>query len=168
MHDYIIGTLIAIIVITQLIVALTTSKKIRLFKTVVPNINSFETVKVFIRENQIKTITTEEILNNLDRFTNGTTSSNKGIQEESEKENNHNIVTAIESMKPKKEIDEQFYEDELNLDAAVETLNETLDTAPKIEEMLWMKNGNLEEKISKSQMYLYKDLGWTEIEDEIN
>jgi len=168
MHDYIIGTLIAIIVITQLLVALTTSKKIRLFKTVVPNMNSFETVKVFIRENQIKTITTEEILNNLNRFSNGTTSSNLEIQEEIEEENNRNNVTVIESIKPKKEIDELFYEDELDLDAVDETINEALDVGPTKEETVWMKKGNLEEKIPKSQMYLYKDLGWTEIEDEIN
>jgi hypothetical protein len=47
MHDYIIGALIIIIVIVQFTVAITTSKKISTFKTIVPDINSFETVKFY-------------------------------------------------------------------------------------------------------------------------
>lgn len=68
MHEIIIWLTIIIIVIVQSKVALETSKKIDLFKTVIPDPENFETVKVYIRESQVKDIKVDYILNNLHKF----------------------------------------------------------------------------------------------------
>jgi hypothetical protein len=162
MHDYIIGALILIIIIVQFTVAIATSKKIALFKTIVPDINSFETVKVFIREDQIKTITVEEILNNINRFSSATSFLDTGIQEEIVEEKNPNLQNILQDIKNKKNDDALTNKYEFDSDLFAETI----DIDDIEEDTIWMSKGNLEEKIPKSQMYQYEDMGWFRLKDK--
>ena len=146
MHDYIIGALIVIIVAIQFLVAFTTSKKITLFKSILPTVNNFETVKVFIPEDQIKSIKVEDILNNIGDY-NGIAPFDIKVQEEMVKEKDTDILNIIEDTKNYKN------DDELRLDDTVE-------------EMIWMGYGNLEEKIKKSQIHQYIDMGWSILIDD--
>jgi hypothetical protein len=162
MHDYIIGALIIIIVIVQFTVAITTSKKISLFKTIVPDIDSFETVKVFIREDQIKTITVEEILNNINRFSSATPFLAEEIQDKIVVEKNPILPNILENIKNKNNHDELNTNDEFESDLFAETI----DIDDIEEDTIWMSKGNLEEKIPKSQMYQYEDMGWFRLKDK--
>ncbi|MFV8379499.1 hypothetical protein [Flavobacterium sp. LB3R33] len=159
MHDYIIGALILIIVVAQILVALTTSKKIALFKTILPNANDFETVKVFIPENQIKTITTSEILNNLNSYSDLSSSVNivekEDISEEKNQKNPENISN-------KNNYNASIINDEFDSDLFGETI--TIDDTKEV--MIWMSKGNLEEKIPKSQRYQYEDMGWSKLKNK--
>ena len=162
MHDYIIGALIIIIVIVQFMLAISTSKKIALFKTIVPDINSFETVKVFIREDQIKTITVEEILNNINRFSSASPSLEIEIKEEIVVDKNPKLLNILENIKNKMAHDELNTDDEFDSDLFAGSIN--IDDIE--EDTIWMSKGNLEEKIPKSQMYQYEDMGWFRLKDK--
>ena len=159
MHDYIIGALILIIVVAQILVALTTSKKIALFKTILPNANDFETVKVFIPEDQIKTITTDDILNNLNSYSDLSSSVNIVEKEEISEGKNLKIQNIIESIKNKNNDNASIINDEFESDLFGETI--TMDDTKEV--MIWMSKGNLEEKIPKSQRYQYEDMGWSKL-----
>ena len=162
MHDYIIGALILIIVVAQILVALTTSKKIALFKTILPNANEFETVKVFIPEDQIKTITTDDILNNLNSYSDLSSSVNIVEKEEISEGKNLKIQNIIESIKNKNNDNASIINDEFESDLFGETI--TMDDTKEV--MIWMSKGNLEEKIPKSQRYQYEDMGWSKLKNK--
>ena len=162
MHDYIIGALILIIVVAQILVALTTSKKIALFKTILPNANDFETVKVFIREDQIKTITVEEILNNINRFSSPSSSSVIEIPQESVEAETTNLQNILQNIKNSKKDDRLANNYEFDSDLLGETI--TIDDTKEV--MIWMSKGNLEEKIPKSQRYQYEDMGWSKLKNK--
>jgi hypothetical protein len=159
MHDYIIGALILIIVVAQILVALTTSKKIALFKTILPNANEFETVKVFIREDQIKTIRTDDILNNLNSYSGLSSSVNIVQKKDISEGKNLKIQNIIESIKNKNNYNASIINDEFDSDLLGETI--TIDDTKEV--MIWMSKGNLEEKIPKSQRYQYEDMGWSKL-----
>lgn len=159
MHDYIIGALILIIVVAQILVALTTSKKIALFKTILPNANDFETVKVFIREDQIKTITTDDILNNLNSYSGLSSSVNIVQKKDISEGKNLKIQNIIESIKNKNNYNASKINDEFDSDLFGETI--TINDTKEV--MIWMSKGNLEEKIPKSQRYQYEDMGWSKL-----
>ncbi|MFH6971922.1 hypothetical protein [Flavobacterium petrolei] len=159
MHDYIIGALILIIVVAQILVALTTSKKIALFKTILPNANEFETVKVFIREDQIKTIRTDDILNNLNSYSGLSSSVNIVQKKDISEGKNLKIQNIIESIKNKNNYNASIINDEFDSDLLGETI--TIDDTKGV--MIWMSKGNLEEKIPKSQRYQYEDMGWSKL-----
>jgi hypothetical protein len=143
MHDILIGGLIAIIVMAQILVAITTSKKISLFKTIVPEADNFETVKVFIPEDQIKTVTVEYILNNLSIYSNSTSADNLPKEGTSEK----TLIDIPEYVNGKIETtDFDDDDDETNHDST---------------DLVWVMNGTLEEKIPRSSLYHYQDMGWT-------
>lgn len=162
MHDYIIGALIIIIVIVQFTVAITTSKKIALFKTIVPEINSFKTVKVFIREDQIKTITVEEILNNINRFSSPSSSSVIEIPQESVEAETTNLQNILQNIKNSKKDERLANNYEFDSDLFADIIN----TDDREEDTIWMSKGNLEEKIPKSQRYQYEDMGWSKLKNK--
>jgi hypothetical protein len=147
MHDILIGGLIAIIVMAQILVAISTSKKISLFKTIVPEANSFETVKVFIPEDQIKTVTVEYILNNLSIYSNSTSADNLPKEGTSE-----NILINIPEY-VNGEIETTDFDDDDD-DDDDETNHDSTD-------LVWVMNGTLEEKIPRSSLYHYQDMGWS-------
>nr|WP_315182503.1 hypothetical protein [uncultured Flavobacterium sp.] len=160
MHDYIIGALILIIVVAQILVALTTSKKIALFKTILPNANEFETVKVFVPEDQIKTITTDDILNNLNSYSDLSSSVKIVEKEDISEGKNLKIQNIIESIKNNDNA--SIINDEFESDLFGETI--TMDDTKEV--MIWMSKGNLEEKIPKSQRYQYEDMGWSKLKNK--
>ncbi|RTY67065.1 hypothetical protein [Flavobacterium sp. LB2P53] len=162
MHDYIIGALILIIVVAQILVALTTSKKIALFKTILPNAHDFETVKVFIREDQIKTITTDDILNNLNSYSGLSSSVNIVQKKDISEGKNLKIQNIVESIKNKNNYNASIINDEFDSDLLGETI--TIDDTKEV--MIWMSKGNLEEKIPKSQRYQYEDMGWSKLKNK--
>jgi hypothetical protein len=158
MHDYIIGALILIIVVAQILVALTTSKKIALFKTILPNANDFETVKVFIREDQIKTITTDDILNNINRFSSASPYVEIEIPLEIVEEKEVNILNILEDIND----DELSIDDEHDYDLFGKTIH-----SDEIEERtIWMVKDFSERKIKKSQINQYLDMGWSILKDD--
>lgn len=156
MHDYIIGALIVIIVVIQFLVALTTSKKITLFKSIVPEVNNFETIKVFIPEDQIKTIKVEEILNNVNNY-NGMPAFNLEIQDEKDV----NILNILEDIKSNKNDDELiiYVEDEYDL------FGKTVDSDEIEEREIWIVKDFSERKIESSQINNYLEKGWSIIKD---
>lgn len=160
MHDYIIGALIVIIVAIQFLVALTTSKKITLFKSIVPDVNNFETIKVFIPEHQIKSIKVEEILNNVNDY-NGMPPFNIEIQEEIVEEKDTDILNSIEDIKSKKNDDELSIDDEVDYDL----FGKTIDSDEIEERTIWMVKNFSERKIKKSQINHYIDTGWSLLKD---
>ncbi|MEC5166246.1 hypothetical protein RCH18_001982 [Flavobacterium sp. PL11] len=153
MHDILIGGLIAIIVMAQILVAITTSKKIALFKTIVPEANSFETVKVFIPEDQIKTVTVEHILNNLDSFSNPTL-----VTEQIKKKTKKKI-------KISEAIAEEYNTDTFTIANEVNDLN-LFDINHNDEVMVWITKGNLDKKIPKKDLSNYKSIGWASLSDD--
>jgi hypothetical protein len=158
MHDYIIGALILIIVVAQILVALTTSKKIALFKTILPNANEFETVKVFIPKDQIKTITVEEILNNINRFSSASPYVEIEIPLEIVEEKEVNILNILEDIND----DELSIDDEHDYDLFGKTIH-----SDEIEERtIWMVKDFSERKIKKSQINQYLDMGWSILKDD--
>jgi hypothetical protein len=153
MHDILIGGLIAIIVIAQILVAITTSKKISLFKTIVPEANSFETVKAFIPEDQIKTVTVEYILKNLNKF------------------NNPNTLAEPITKKVRKPIKSKAIITEGLISNGEIIANGELDLKPIQEQnnpdkdMIWITKGNLEKKILLKSLSNYKTIGWVPLTD---
>jgi cysteinyl-tRNA synthetase len=162
MHDYIIGALILIIVVAQILVALTTSKKIALFKTILPNANEFETVKVFIPEDQIKTITTDDILNNLSSYSGLSSSVNIVEKEDISEEKNQNIQNILENSSNKKKDDELIFNDEFDSDLFAETID--LDDTK--EALTWVVKGALEKRIPSGHLFHYEDMGWSVLKNE--
>jgi|GEM_PF-5667600 len=63
-HDIFIGTVIIIILLAQFWVFNHASTKVKLFKDIIPNHQSFKMVKVYIPESKIKSLTVEEVFKN--------------------------------------------------------------------------------------------------------
>jgi hypothetical protein len=141
-------------------VALTTSKKIALFKTILPNANEFETVKVFIREDQIKTITVKEILNNINRFSSASPSLEIEIQEEKVVDKNRKLLNILENIKNN--------HDELNTDDEFESdlFAKIIDPDEIEDRTIWMVKDFSERKIKKSQINQYLEMGWSILKDD--
>lgn len=67
-HDIIIILLIAVILLFQLRVFSQAKSKISLFNNVMPEQNSYKTIKVFVREDEIEKITLNEIFDEIDLY----------------------------------------------------------------------------------------------------
>lgn len=68
MHSILIFLIIAIIVALQIKIARNAIARIDFLKQIIPGDENFEAVTVYIRESQIKTISTTYILENLGKF----------------------------------------------------------------------------------------------------
>jgi hypothetical protein len=175
MHDILIGGLIAIIVIAQILIAILTSKKIKLYKNIVPEANDFETVKVFVPENQIKTVTVEHIFKNLLSY------SNIAASEIQTKETLLNESIVLNEEKSNGQVDAINYKEEFDVDHEA-YINEVLDfneendfeeelnfneddSYDDITELLWVTNGYSEQKIYRKQLAEFESNGWTLITD---
>lgn len=165
MHDYIIGVLIIIIVAIQFLVAITTSKKITLFKNVVPNINSFETVKVFIREEQIKTITAEEILANINHYKGQDGSYDIEIEKvENNIEHKFNEAAIIDDEKSTIDIESKISEDDGLINPIIEKIKSYL--SDDNDQLISISKGDKEKKIPLSQLSNFRSIGWIITEDK--
>lgn len=140
MHDFIISGLIIAIVIVQVMVALSTTKKIALFKTIIPNSQNFETVKVYIPESQIKDVTVDYILDNLDKYS-----------------SIYNSDTMIEATITEEET--------VAIDSIHNTEPEILLMKPiEADGLIWISKENEEKKIAVKLLEKYEALGWAKIE----
>lgn len=68
MHSVLIFLIIAIIVAIQIKVARNAIARINFLKQIIPGSENFETIAVYVPESQIKTVSTEYILQNLGEF----------------------------------------------------------------------------------------------------
>ena len=142
MHEFLIWVLILVIVGVQVVVGLNTFKKIDLFKTIIPDAETFETVRVYIPENQIKDIKIDYILNNLNKF--------------SSPFHNDNVIDLQEYNIDEAESEGDYPED---------------DTTPLLvaedpvdyDAMIWIAKENEEKKIKLKMLKSYETLGWKRI-----
>ncbi len=68
MHELLIGLLIVTIVAIQIFVFKITLEKIKFFKNILPSQENFKTVKVFIKESEIESVSLVNIFKNLSEF----------------------------------------------------------------------------------------------------
>ena len=142
MHEILIGGLIALIVIVQITVALNTSKKINLFKAIIPDSKNFETVKVYIPESQIKDIRINEILNNIKDYSSPFPASNEIIE--------IGLDDTLESLNIDYPDDDELFPN----DAFVNSDGEIL---------IWVGKDNEEQKIALEDLEKFEALGWKQI-----
>jgi len=141
MHEFLIWVLILVIVGVQIVVGLNTFKKIDLFKTIIPDAETFETVRVYIPENQIKDIKIDYILNNLNKFTSPF--------------NNDNVIDVLEYNEEPESIG-NYSEDET---APLLVAEDPVD----YDAMIWIAKENEEKKIKLKMLKSYETLGWKRI-----
>ena len=142
MHEILIGGLIALIVIVQITVALNTSKKINLFKAIIPDSKNFETVKVYIPESQIKDIRINEILNNIKDYSSPFPANNEIIE--------IGLDDTLESLNIDYPDDDELFPN----DAFVNSDGEIL---------IWVGKDNEEQKIALEDLEKFEALGWKQI-----
>ncbi len=142
MHEFLIGVLIVAIVAIQTFVFIITLDKIKIFKKILPNQENFKTVKVFIKEEDIETVSLEDIFKNLGAYT-----KNQEIVEAPEfdyKTSNHN-EELTETMLI--EEDSNYFKKDLFSDPSLCYIE---------------KNGE-KQRISIGVLSHYEGLGWTRI-----
>ena len=167
MHDLLIGGLIALIVIIQILVALQTSRKISLFKSIVPKQNTFETVKVFIPENQIKIIKIESIFENIKNYTSipsahihqGSVinSFESSYVENVEGEVDDNINEIQDDFN-----DTDYYFEDENDDFPIEN-DDNENSEEDDNEFVWVTKDNMEKKIEINDLRQHQVEGWLKI-----
>ncbi|WP_290846855.1 hypothetical protein [Flavobacterium sp.] len=140
MHTFLIAFVILVIVAVQLSVLYTAVKKIALFKEIFPFGDAFETVKVYIPEDQIKDVSVDFILNNLNKFGNPV-SFQEVIAIEQESDNDEDFVDDYHEAQ-----DTAFFDDD----------SEDLP-------FIWIAKKNEERKITREELTEYETLGWTKI-----
>ena len=173
MHDILIGGLIALIVIIQVLVALKTSSKISLFKSIIPKENSFQTVKVFVPENQIKSIKIDYIFENIKNYTsiplnqsqyNNSTESIEQNYNNNNNNNNNNDNEVDDQINGNKHdsIEEQYLlnNDEFPIEPQY---GDELEDDEDENEFIWVTKNNVEEKIESCNLRQYQIEGWSKI-----
>ena len=138
MHEILIWGVIIIIVAAQLLVAYSAWNKIDLLKQIIPEASNFKTVKVYIRESQVKDIKINYILNNLDKF-------------QAPKEEEVFVAEIIDNTHPGFN---DFYQEE-----EVEKEEEVIG----YEDLIWVSKGNEEKKIKFKLLTSYQQAGWSKI-----
>ena len=89
MHELLIGFLIVAIVAIQIYIFFITLEKIKIFKNILPNQENFKTVKVYLKESEIESISLVNIYKNLPGFANTDRDKNHDSNFEQVKETNH-------------------------------------------------------------------------------
>lgn len=135
MHEILIYFVIIAIVAAQFVVAVSAYRKIDLYKAIIPEAQNFKTVKVYIRESEVKDIKVDYILNNLGKF-----QAQEVTEEILEAEIIHNEDT--------------FSEDDLQ---------EKEEEAIGYEDLIWVAKGNEEKKIKYKLLTSYQQQGWSKI-----
>lgn len=154
MHDILIGGLIAIIVIVQVLVAVGTSRKIALFKRIIPQSDSFETIRVFVPENEIKTVTVAHIFDNIIKY------QNASHQSELEGNRGDDVILSNDNQihnGTDTEFDEEDFVEELDFISDEENYES--------DDLVWVVSGNFEERIHRSQLVEFEQNGYTLLND---
>lgn len=140
MHEVLIILLIIIIVGFQVKIFIDTTKKISLFKEILPKASNFETVKVYIPESQIKEIKVDYILNNLNKFQSPL----------------KNEIIELEETFEEEDFVDDYFEKEIQERIEEETIDH--------ESLIWISKGNEEKKIQLKLLKSYEILGWVRIQ----
>lgn len=140
MHEVLIILLIIIIVGFQVKIFINATKKISLFKEILPEASNFETVKVYIPENQIKEIKVDYILNNLNKF----------------QSHLKNEIVELEETFEAEDFVDDYFEKEIQEKIKEETVD--------YESLIWISKGNEEKKIQLKLLKSYEILGWVRIQ----
>lgn len=140
MHEVLIILLIIIIVGFQVKIFIDTTKKISLFKEILPEASNFETVKVYIPESQIKEIKIDYILNNLNKFQSPL----------------KNEIIELEETFEEEDFVDDYFEKEIQERIEEETIDH--------ESLIWISKGNEEKKIQLKLLKSYEILGWVRIQ----
>jgi len=133
MHSILIFLIIALIVALQIKVALNAIARINFLKQIVPGNENFETVTVYVAESQIKTISTEYILQNLEKF--GPPETMPDIIEV-------NVIKTPPSAPP---------------------ATRSIDDVINYESMIWVVKENDKKEIPFKLLRRYEQLGWEQI-----
>jgi len=136
MHEILILLVIIIIVAAQILVGITTWRKIDQYKQIIPEAKSFETVKVYIRESQVKDINIDHILSNLNKF--------QLPQEEKEQFVEAEIIDEIEDTVVAVELNEEVPQ-------------------PGYDDLIWVTKGNEEKKIKYKLLTSHQQDGWSRL-----
>ena len=154
MHDILIGGLIAIIVIVQILVALGTSRKIALFKRIIPQSDSFETIRVFVPENEIKTVTVAHIFDNIIKY------QNASHQSELEGNRVDDVILSNDNQLHNgadTAFDKEDFVEELDFISNEENYES--------DDLVWVVSGNFEERIHRSQLAEFEQNGYSLLDD---
>lgn len=134
MHEILIAVVIIAIVAAQVVVAVSAYKKIDLYKAIIPEAQNFKTVKVYIRESQVKDIKIDYILNNLNKFQ-GPEATDEVLEAE--------IIRAPDA------VDNDDFDDS--------------EVAIGYDDLIWVAKGNEEKKIKYKLLTSYQQQGWSKI-----
>lgn len=147
MHDFFIILVITAVVALQVYVGFTAWKKIDLYKTIIPEGQNFKTVKVYIREDQVKNIDVNYVLNNLNKYgvPDLPITNNADYAEE--------VPVSTLAVMPYKP--EQYNEDAQEANEADIELNS--------ESYIWLARGNEEIKIKYKHLASHEKAGWVRI-----
>lgn len=145
MHQILILFVIAVIVGFQVKIFLEATKKIDLFKVIIPDASNFETVKVFIPESQIKDIKVEYVLKNLNKFKNPSKTAKKETLKKDTKlvEGNFTLIDNPE---------------------VAENVNPIVEEIIDYESIIWISKGSEEKKIKLKLLKSHEILGWNRIQ----
>lgn len=154
-HIIIIGLIIAIIVSIQIKVFLATKNKISLFKWVIPKSIKFETVQVYIAEDEIKNIKPLDILRNEKKYSTIPVKKDIFVYPLDSKEPNlvHNESPSIAS-----EME--------NFRATQKTENSEILEFEDPEEIVHIKLGFEKKRVKRKKLNLWENEGWTVINNE--
>lgn len=144
MHELLIGILIVTIVAIQIYVFITTLDKIKFFKNILPNQGNFKTVKVFIKENEIETVSLVHIFKNIEKYKD--IEEEKTIEKEFINQNSHKQI--VNSINPLISFEEEidFHED-------------FEDDSP----LYFIEKGGITKMVSWSELSHYEKLGWNKL-----
>jgi len=134
MHEILIAVVIMAIVAAQVVVAISAYRKIDLYKAIIPEAQNFKTVKVYIRESQVKDIKIDYILNNLNKFQ-GPETTDEVLEAE--------IIRTPDAVN-----NDDFNDNEV---------------AIGYDDLIWVAKGNEEKKIKYKLLTSYQQQGWSKI-----
>lgn len=143
MHEFLIILVILAVVAIQFFVGFSAWKKIDLYKEIIPSGKNFQTLKVYIREDQVKDIDINYVLNNPHKF------GAPVLLEQSEPVYAEVISTVIDSS------------DAISADAVV--ASEGQEEEIGYEDLIWVARGNEEMKIKYKLLRSHEQAGWTRI-----
>lgn len=136
MHEALIIFVVIIIVAAQVFIGFTAWKKIDAYKQIIPEAQNFETVKVYIRESQVKDINVDYILTNLNKF-------------QLPREEKEQFVEA------------EIIEEKVEIVTATDVKEE--EPEPGYEDLIWVTRGNEEKKIKYKLLTSHQQNGWSRL-----
>lgn len=143
-HELLIGILIVAIVAIQIYVFITTLDKIKFFKNILPNQGSFKTVKVFIKESEIETVSLVHIFKNIEKYKD--IEEEKPVDKEFINQNSHKPI--VDSINPL-----ITFEEEINFHEDFED-----DSS-----LCFIEKAGVTKMVSWSELSHYEKLGWNKL-----